>query len=120
MVDDQDKALKFYTEMLGFVKKHDIPMGGQYRWLTVISPEGPNDLELILEPNKNGVEFQQSMFAKGIPMAIFNTSNIAADFARLKSEGVEFTGEPVNMGPVTYVRLNDTCGNFIQLNQSNK
>jgi glyoxylase I family protein len=117
MVDDQDKALKFYTEILGFQKKHEIPMG-QYKWLTVVSPEDP-DIELSLEPNANpaGKTFQQAMFAQSIPLAAFEVEDIAAEYERLKSHGVVFTGEPKNMGPVTIALLSDTCGNLIQLYQ---
>jgi catechol 2,3-dioxygenase-like lactoylglutathione lyase family enzyme len=118
MVDDQDKALKFYTEVLGFQKKHDIPVG-QYRWITVTSPEGPADLELALEPNANpaGKTFQEAMFAQGIPLAAFEVADIAKEFARLKALGVVFTREPAQMGPVTIAVFSDTCGNLIQLYQ---
>jgi catechol 2,3-dioxygenase-like lactoylglutathione lyase family enzyme len=119
MVDDQDKALKFYTEILGFVKKRDIPTGGQYRWISIVSPEGPDDLELSLEPNANpaGKVFQQAMLAQGIPVAMFQSSDIHAEYARLKGRGVAFRGEPVKMGPVTLVKFEDTCGNLIQMFQ---
>jgi len=118
MVDDQSKALKFYTEILGFQKKHEIPMG-EYRWLTVVSPEGPGDVELSIEPNANPAAktFQQAMFSQGIPLVAFETADIAADYARLKSLGVVFTREPAKMGPVTIAVLSDTCGNLIQLYQ---
>jgi len=118
MVDDQDKALKFYTEILGFQKKHEIPMG-QYNWLTVVSTEAPNDVELSLEPNANpaGKTFQEAMFAQSIPVAAFEVSDIAAEYARLKSHGVVFTKEPMAMGPVMIALLSDTCGNLIQLYQ---
>src|SRR6267142_5622664 len=91
MVDDQDKALKFYTEVLGFVKKHDIPVG-EYRWITCVAPEGPDDLELALEPNANpaGKAFQTAMFTQGIPLASFEVTGIADECARLKSRGVAF------------------------------
>ena len=118
MVDDQDKALRFYTEVLGFRKKHDIPVG-EYRWITVISPEGPDDLELALEPNANpaGKTFQEAMFSQGIPIAAFEVTNIAGDFARLTAQGVAFTRQPTEAGPVTIAMFADTCGNLIQLYQ---
>src|SRR5262245_77753 len=121
MVDDQAKALKFYTEVLGFVKKTEIPVG-EYRWLTVVSPEGPNDLELSLEPNANpaGKTFQEAMFKQGIPMTAFEVDDIAAESKRLKGLGVVFTQEPTAAGPVTIAICADTCGNLIQLYQPPK
>ena len=118
MVNDQDKALKFYTEVLGFRKKHEIPVGA-YKWLTVTSPEGPDDLELSLEPNANpaGKTFQEAMFAQGIPLAAFEVAGIAKEYARLKELGVVFTQEPTPMGPVTIAVFSDTCGNLIQMYQ---
>jgi len=118
MVNDQDKALKFYTEVLGFRKKHEIPVGA-YKWLTVTSPEGPDDLELSLEPNANpaGKTFQEAMFAQGIPLAAFEVAGIAKEYARLKELGVVFTQEPTAMGPVTIAVFSDTCGNLIQMYQ---
>ncbi len=118
MVDDQDKALKFYTDVLGFRKKLDFPVG-EYKWLTVVSPEGPDDLELVLEPNANPAAkaFQEAMFTQGIPLAAFEAADIAADFARLRAQGVAFTREPTRMGPVTIAVFSDTCGNLIQLYQ---
>src|SRR5918995_6391782 len=91
MVDDQDKALRFYKDVLGFRKKHDIPVG-EYRWITVTSPEGPDDLELALEPNANpaGKTFQEAMFSQGIPVAAFEVTDIAGECARLKTHGVAF------------------------------
>src|SRR5882672_9832337 len=102
MVDDQDKALKFYTEVLGFRKKHEIPVGA-YKGLTVVSPEGPADVELSLEPNANPAAkiFQQAMFSQSIPLAAFEVSGIEDEYARLKALGIVFTREPANMGPVT-------------------
>jgi len=119
MVDDQAKALRFYTEVLGFVKKNEIPVG-EYRWLTVVSPEAP-DVELSLEPNANpaGRAFQEAMFGQGIPLTAFEVDDLAAEYARLKSKGVAFTKEPTRMGPVTIAILADTCGNLIQLYQKN-
>ena len=118
MVDDQDKALKFYTEVLGFRKKHDIPVG-EYKWLTVVSPEGPDDLELSLEPNANPAAktFQQAMFAQSIPLAAFEVTGIEHEYTRLKKQGVVFTREPVKAGPVTIAVFSDTCGNLIQMYQ---
>jgi catechol 2,3-dioxygenase-like lactoylglutathione lyase family enzyme len=118
MVDDQDRALRFYTEVLGFRKKHEIPVGA-YKWLTVVSPEGPDDLELSLEPNANPAAktFQEAMFAQSIPLAAFEVADIEREYARLKEHGVVFTGEPTNAGPVTIAVFSDTCGNLIQLYQ---
>ena len=118
MVDDQDKGLRFYTEVLGFKKKHDIPVG-EYRWITVTSPEGPDDLELALEPNANpaGRTFQDAMFSQGIPLAAFEVADIASEFARLTAKGVAFTRPPLQAGPVTLAVFADTCGNLIQLYQ---
>jgi glyoxylase I family protein len=118
MVDDQDKALKFYTDVLGFRKKHEIPMG-PYKWLTVVSPEGPDDIELSLEPNVNPAAktFQQAMFSQSIPLAAFEVSDIAAEYQRLTGLNVVFTSKPAPMGPVTIAVFSDTCGNLIQLYQ---
>ena len=118
MVDDQEKALRFYTEILGFKKKHDIPVG-EYRWITVTSPEGPDDLELVLEPNANpaGKTFQEAMFSQGIPLTAFEVADIAGEFARLTAKGVAFTRPPEPAGPVTLAIFADTCGNLIQLYQ---
>lgn len=119
MVDDQDKALRFYTEVLGFQKKHDIPVG-EYRWITVTSPESPDDLELALEPNANpaGKAFQEAMFTQGIPLTAFEVSDLAAEFARLTASGVAFTQPPTPAGPVIIALFADTCGNLIQLYQA--
>ena len=119
MVDDQTKALRFYTEVLGFTKKHDIPVG-EYRWITVVG-DGRDDLELALEPNANpaGKAFQEAMFAQGIPIAAFEVTDIRAEFARLTALGVAFRQEPTPAGPVTLAVLSDTCGNLIQLHQRN-
>jgi catechol 2,3-dioxygenase-like lactoylglutathione lyase family enzyme len=118
MVDDQDKALKFYTETLGFKKKHEIPVG-EYRWLTVVSREGPADVELSLEPNANpaGKTFQQALFEQGIPATAFEVDDVHAEYARLRALGVAFTREPTQAGPVVITILSDTCGNLIQLYQ---
>src|SRR5262249_45874837 len=118
MVDDQDKALKFYTNVLGFQKKHEFPVG-QYKWITVVSPEGRDDLELALEPNANPAArtLQEAMFAQRIPLAAFEVSDIAAEFERLKARKVAFTREPTRMGPVMLAVFADTCGNLIQIYQ---
>lgn len=104
--------------MLGFKKKREFPVG-EYKWLTVVSPEGPDDVELSLEPNANpaGKAFQQAMFAQGIPVAAFEVGDIAAEYARLKGQGVAFVQEPAKMGPVTIAVFSDTCGNLIQIYQ---
>ena len=118
MVDDQDKAVRFYTNVLGFKQKHDIPVG-EFRWITVTSPEGPNDLELALEPNANpaGKAFQTAMLAQGIPIAAFEVDDIDAEFKRLSGHGVAFTKEPTPAGPVILAVFADTCGNLIQIHQ---
>jgi predicted enzyme related to lactoylglutathione lyase len=118
MVDDQDKALRFYTEVLGFKKKHDIPVG-EYRWITVVSSEGPDDVELVLEPNANPAakKFQEAMFAQGIPLSAFEVTDLAAELARLKASNVAFTQELKQQGPVVTAVFSDTCGNLIQLYQ---
>ena len=118
LVDDQDKALKFYTEVFRFVKKHDIPVG-EYRWITVVSPEGPDDLELALEPNANpvGKAFQEGLFKQGIPATAFEVGNIEQEYERLRSAGVVFTQQPHCHGPITIAVCADTCGNLIQLYQ---
>ena len=118
MVDDQDKALSFYTDVLGFRKKHEIPVG-EFKWLTVVSPEGPDDLELSLEPNANPAAkaFQEAMFTQGIPLAAFEVSDIQGEYARLVKHRVAFTREPTTTGPVIIAIMSDTCGNLIQLYQ---
>ena len=118
MVDDQSKALKFYTDVFGFVKKHDIPVG-EYRWITVVSPEGPGDVELALEPNANpvGKTFQEGLFKQGIPITAFEVADIRQEHQRLQALGVVFTMPPSPQGPVTIAICADTCGNLIQLYQ---
>ena len=118
MVDDQDEALRFYTEVLGFRKEREIPMG-PYRWLTVVPAEAGNGVELSLEPNVNpaGKTFQEAMFAQKIPLAAFEVDDIEAESGRLASHGVVFVSAPVKMGPVTLAVFSDTCGNWIQLYQ---
>ena len=117
-VDDQTKGLKFYTEILGFKPGKDIPMG-EFRWLTVVSPDGPPEVELVLEPNANPAAktFQEALMEQGIPITAFEVDDIQAEFPRLKAAGVTFTMEPTAMGPVTLAILADTCGNLIQLYQ---
>ena len=119
MVDDQNKAEAFYTNVLGFRKNHDFPVSDQHRWLTVVSPERPDDIEITLEPNSNPAAkgYQAAMLAQGIPLAAFEVSDIAADYERLKSLGVEFVREPTNAGPVIMAVFAETCGNLIQLDQ---
>jgi predicted enzyme related to lactoylglutathione lyase len=119
-IADYDRALKFYTEMLGFVKKHDIPLGGGARWLTVVSPEAPNGTEIVLEPNADYPAMKalkESLMQDGIPYTGFQVDDIQKEYARLKALGVEFTMEPTNMGTTTMAILNDTCGNLIQIFQ---
>ena len=116
-VDDQDKALKFYTEVLGFIKSQEIP-AGEYRWLSVKSPEG-GDAELSLEPNANPAAkvYQQALLTQGIPLTAFEVDDIHAEHARLSGLGVAFTMTPTPMGPVTVAIFADTCGNLIQIYQ---
>jgi catechol 2,3-dioxygenase-like lactoylglutathione lyase family enzyme len=118
MVEDQDSALRFYTSVLGFEKKTDMPMG-QFRWLTVFSPEGAAGVELVLEPMAFAPArtYQKALFEAGIPATAFITKDVAAEFHRLKASGVKFRGEPVRMGPITAVVFEDTCGNLINLVQ---
>ena len=118
MVDDQDKALKFYTEVLGFVKKTEIP-AVKFKWLTVVSPEGPDDIELLLEPNENPAArtFQKALFEAGIPLTSFAVDDIQKEYRRMKNLGVAFKMEPVNTGGATVTVFDDTCGNLIQLYQ---
>lgn len=115
-VDDQSKALAFYTEKLGFVVKHDIPMG-EYRWITVISPEEPDGVELGLEPDAHPAvkTFQAAMMKDGIPFTAFSVKNLDEEHKRLTALGVEFTQAPMTAGDVKIAVLNDTCGNLIQL-----
>lgn len=117
-VDDQDKALKFYTEVLGFVPKTDVPVG-EFRWLTVISPEGRDDIELVLEPNNNPAAktYQQSIFEAGIPATSFFTQDLQQEYARMKNLGVVFRTEPTTMEWGIFAVFDDTCGNLIQLHQ---
>ena len=120
-VDNQDKAFKFYTEVLGFQKSKDIPVG-EFKWLTVTSPEGPADVELVLEPNANPAakQFQEAIFKQGIPITAFEVDDIRSEFQRLKARGVLFTMEPAAAGPIVISIFSDTCGNLIQLYQPNR
>lgn len=115
-VDDQAKALEFYTSKLGFVKKTDVPAGAA-RWLTVVSPERPDGAELLLEPNEHPAAqaFQKAIVADGIPAASFGVHDVAGEYERLLNEGVTFVQPPTDMGPVTTAILDDTCGNLIQI-----
>ena len=117
-VDDQDKALKFYTEVLGFIKKTDMPAGGA-RWLTVVSPDGPADIELLLEPI--GIPaagtYQKALFEAGIPLTALAVDNIQKEYKRMTKLGVVFNMEPTKSGPATLAVFEDTCGNLIQLYQ---
>ena len=118
LVEDQERALQFYTDVLGFTKMADLPLG-EYRWLTVTSPEGVDGVELVLEPAAfaPAQTYQRALHDAGIPATAFTTGDIHGEFERLKSVGVEFRGEPVAMGPITAVMFEDTCGNLIQLVQ---
>ncbi len=121
-IDDYDKALKFYTEVLGFVKKHDIPLGDGARWLTVVSPEEPDGTELLLEPNASYPAMKalkEALVKDGIPFTAFQVRDIQQEYERIRNLGVEFTMEPTNMGMTTAAVLDDTCGNLIQIYQLN-
>ena len=115
-VDNQDKALKFYTDVLRFRKSKEIPVG-EFKWLTVTAPDGPADVELSLEPNANPAakQFQEAIFKQGIPITAFEVDNIRSEFERLKAMGVIFTMEPTAAGPVLISIFSDTCGNLTQL-----
>ena len=119
-VDDQDKALRFYTEVLGFVKKTEIPLG-PVRWLTVVSPEDQNGTELVLEPDSHPAvkPYKEALLNDGIPATSFAVEDVRAEFERLRALGVTFTQEPVDVGSVTIAVLDDTCGNLIQIAQRN-
>jgi catechol 2,3-dioxygenase-like lactoylglutathione lyase family enzyme len=120
LVDDQDKALAFYTGPLGFVKKTEIPLG-EHSWLTVVSPEDPDGTELLLEPDQHPAAkpFKQALVSDGIPFTSFAVADVNAEHARLSALGVRFTQPPVVMGPVTTAVLDDTCGNLIQIASQN-
>lgn len=116
LVDDQERALAFYTDKLGFVKKTDFPVGGA-RWLTVVSPDAPEGPELVLEPDAHPAAkpFKEALVADGIPFTSFAVDDVRAEFDRLRGLGVRFVQEPVEMGPVTTAVLDDTCGNLLQI-----
>ncbi|MFF7154006.1 VOC family protein [Streptomyces sp. NPDC008139] len=116
-VDDQAKALAFYTDVLGFVKKYDVPVGEKDRWLTVVSPDEPGGTELLLEPAGHPAvtPYRDALFEDGIPLAQFAVSDVKAEYERLSGLGVRFTQEPLEMGPVTTAVFDDTCGNLIQI-----
>ncbi len=115
-VDDQDKALDFYTDVLGFIKKTEIPLG-EDKWLTVVSPESPDGTELLLEPSGHPAvgPFKEALVEDGIPFASFAVDDVGAEHERLAARGVHFTQEPMEMGPVTTAVFDDTCGNLIQI-----
>jgi predicted enzyme related to lactoylglutathione lyase len=118
LVDDQKKALKFYTEILGFVKKTDVPMG-EHSWLTVVSKEEPDGVEVVLEPMgfAPAKVYQKALKDAGIPLTMFHVGNVQGEFERLEKLGVKFSMKPTQMGPTTIVVFDDTCGNNIQLVQ---
>jgi predicted enzyme related to lactoylglutathione lyase len=117
-VNDQDKAEKFYTEVLGFTKTMDMP-AGEYRWITVASPEDPNGTQLLLEPNDNPTAstYQKGLYEQQLPCMVFGVADLQAEYERLKNLGVKFTMEPTDMGPVIMANLEDTVGNIVQLAQ---
>jgi catechol 2,3-dioxygenase-like lactoylglutathione lyase family enzyme len=116
LVDDQDKALRFYTDVLGFVKKTDVPVGDA-KWLTVVSPEAPNGVELLLEPDSHPAArpFKEALVADGIPFTSFAVDDVQAEYERLRGLDVRFVQEPTEMGQVTTAVFDDTCGNLIQI-----
>ena len=116
LVDDQDKALRFYTEVLGFTKKTEVPVG-EYRWLTVVSPEDPDGVELLLEPDEHPAAkpYKAALVADGIPFISFAVNDVHAETERLRVLGVTFTQEPLQMGQVTTAVFDDTCGNLLQI-----
>jgi catechol 2,3-dioxygenase-like lactoylglutathione lyase family enzyme len=120
LVDDQDKALTFYTEVLGFVKKTEVPLG-EAKWLTVVSPEALDGVELLLEPDGHPAArpFKAALVDDGIPYTSFAVTDVRAEYERLQGLGVQFTQPPTEMGPVTTAVFDDTCGNLIQIAQQN-
>jgi len=116
LVDDQATALSFYTDVLGFEKKHDIPLG-EHRWLTVVSPDAPDGVELLLEPDQHPAAkpFKAALVQDRIPVTSFGVEDVEREYERLRGLGVRFTQEPTAMGPVTTAVLDDTCGNLIQI-----
>ncbi|WP_411551472.1 VOC family protein [Paenibacillus lautus] len=117
-VQDQDRALEFYSEKLGFIKKEDIPVG-EFRWITLVSPDVQDGTELLLEPNAHPAakEYQKKIFAEGIPATMFGVEDIRKEYDRLRGKGVQFTMEPTKMGELTIAVFDDTCGNLIQIVQ---
>jgi catechol 2,3-dioxygenase-like lactoylglutathione lyase family enzyme len=115
-VDDQDKALSFYTETLGFLKKTEMPVG-EFKWLTVVSPEDPDGVELVLEPSDHPAvkPFKDAIVADGIPYTSFVVADVQTEYERLSARGVKFVQQPTSMGPVTTAVFDDTCGNLIQI-----
>lgn len=115
-VEDQDKALEFYTKKLGFTVKHDVP-AGKHRWITLVSPEEPEGTELLLEPNEHPAakEYQKKLVADGIPATMFGVEDTQAEYERLAAQGVKFTMAPTKMGELTMAVFDDTCGNLIQI-----
>ena len=120
LVDDQDKALRFYTQVLGFEKKAEVPLG-EHRWLTVTSPEDPDGIELLLEPDSHPAArpFKEALVADGIPFTSFAVKDVQEEYDRMHGLGVRFTQPPTEMGPVTTAVFDDTCGNLIQIAQRN-
>jgi catechol 2,3-dioxygenase-like lactoylglutathione lyase family enzyme len=116
LVDDQDKAERFYTEILGFKKKTEVPLGS-HRWLTVVAPDDPDGVELLLEPDEHPAAkpFKQALMSDGIPFTSFAVDDVDSEYERLIALGVKFTQPPVDMGPVKTAVLDDTCGNLIQI-----
>ena len=116
LVDDQDKAERFYTEILGFRKKTEIPLGS-HRWLTVVAPDDPDGVELLLEPDEHPAAkpFKQALMSDGIPFTSFAVDDVDSEYERLTALGVSFTQPPVDMGPVKTAVFDDTCGNLIQI-----
>ena len=116
LVDDQEKALRFYTDVLGFTKKMEVPLGA-HRWLTVVSPEDPDGVELVLEPDEHPAAkpFKDALVQDGIPFTSFAVDDVQREYERLSALGVRFTQEPLDAGPATTAVLDDTCGNLIQI-----
>ena len=116
LVDDQEKALRFYTDVLGFTKKMEVPLGA-HRWLTVVSPEDPDGVELVLEPDEHPAAkpFKDALVQDGIPFTSFAVEDVQREYERLSELGVRFTQEPMEAGPATTAVLDDTCGNLIQI-----
>ncbi|SFS59254.1 VOC family protein [Marininema halotolerans] len=117
-VDDQDKALQFYTEILGFIKKHNVPVG-TFKWITVVSPTGSGEIELVLEPNENPAAktYQKALYDQGIPFTSFFVDDVQQEYERLQKHGVTFTVMPTKEAWGTYARFDDTCGNLIQIQE---